>query len=237
MSSQLKSIIFAMIMCVICSFLLTAASAGLKSYQQRNIVMDRQKNILTAFNIINDQQSISTERIETLYNQKIKKLWVDANGRISDSSRQATVQLPIYLDLDNQHVQAYVVPIDTRGLWGAIHGYLAVENDGSTIRGFTVYQHTETPGLGGEIESRWFRKNFQGKKIVNPEGKFVSISIAKGRVEDAIPKPQQPNYVDGISGATLTGKFLSSGFKEILKTYEPVAIEFRQKNPRYLRVN
>jgi Na+-transporting NADH:ubiquinone oxidoreductase subunit C len=49
-------------------------------------------------------------------------------------------------------------------------------------------------------------------------------------------EPRQVNYVDGISGATMTGKFLTSGLKEILQEYEPVAIQFRHKNPSYLRV-
>jgi Na+-transporting NADH:ubiquinone oxidoreductase subunit C len=129
-----------------------------------------------------------------------------------------------------------VVPVDTRGLWGAIHGYLAIDNDGVTIRGFTVYKHSETPGLGGEIESRWFRKNFQGKKITDQQGDFVSIRIAKGKADEVVPPAQRPNTVDGISGATLTGKFLSAGLKEILQDYEPVAIEFRHKESRYLRV-
>jgi Na+-transporting NADH:ubiquinone oxidoreductase subunit C len=34
--------------------------------------------------------------------------------------------------------------------------------------------------------------------------------------------------VDGISGATLTGKFLSEGLKDILLDYEPVSVQFRQ---------
>ncbi len=237
MSSPRKSIFFAMILCIVCSLLLTAANSGLKTFQQRNMQVDRQKNILEAFNIVGDQQRVSFERVGALYNQYIKTVWIDAQGRISRSALQPAGDLPLYIYLDHQQVQAYAVPIDTRGLWGEIRGYLAIENDGTTIRGFTVYQQTETPGLGAEIESRWFRKNFQGKKIVTQEGNFASIHIAKGRVQDTIPGPQQPNYVDGISGATLTGKFLSSGFKEILKAYEPVAIEFRHRNPRYLRVN
>ena len=128
-----------------------------------------------------------------------------------------------------------MVPIDSRGLWGKIHGYMAIENDGATIRGFTVYKHQETPGLGGEIESRWFRKNFKGKKIVDTNGDFVSVKIAKGSAEGAVAAKRQINYVDGISGATMTGKFLSEGMKQVLKEYEPVAVQFRQKNKRYLR--
>lgn len=237
MSSHLKSILFACALCVVCSLLLTAASTGLKSYQQRNVVLDRQKNILKAFNIIDDQGKTTPEEIENRYTQNIQSLWIDSDGRITPASQRQAGHMPIYVHVDNQQIQAYAVPVDTRGLWGEIHGYLAIEKDGATIRGFTVYQHAETPGLGGEIESRWFRKNFQGKKIVNLEGSFVSIGIAKGQVKDVIPGHQQPNFVDGISGATLTGRFLSSGLKEILQDYEPVAIQFRHKNPRYLRVN
>jgi Na+-transporting NADH:ubiquinone oxidoreductase subunit C len=237
MSSQIKSILFAAILCLVCSVLLTAASTGLKSFQQRNMAVDRQKNILKAVGIVQDDRKIDPDQIESLFQQKVKQLWVTAEGRIADTDESPEHRLPLYAQVDNGKVAAYVVPINTRGLWGKIHGYLAIENDGATIRGFTVYKHSETPGLGGEIESRWFRKNFKNKKIVNSRGSFVSIGIAKGAARDAVSKDRQINYVDGISGATLTGKFLSSGLKEILSDYEPMAIEFRQKNPRYLRVN
>jgi Na+-transporting NADH:ubiquinone oxidoreductase subunit C len=108
-------------------------------------------------------------------------------------------------------------------------GYLALKSDGSTVTGFTVYKHSETPGLGGEIEKRWFQKNFEGKKILDKAGGFVSISIAKGFLPESFPKDKLPNYVDGISGATLTGKFLTTGLKDVLQAYEPVSIKFRSQ--------
>jgi Na+-transporting NADH:ubiquinone oxidoreductase subunit C len=121
------------------------------------------------------------------------------------------------------------LPINTRGLWGKIFGYLAIERDGSTVAGFTVYKHSETPGLGGEIEKEWFQKNFEGKNILDRAGELVSISIAKGEIPESIPKEKRLNYVDGISGATLTGKFLTAGLKEVLLEYEPVSIQFRSR--------
>jgi Na+-transporting NADH:ubiquinone oxidoreductase subunit C len=217
--------------------LLTAASTGLKSFQQRNMAVDRQKNILLALGIITEDKAVTSEEIEQLYQKSVQSQWVNPQGLIVPSDQHSPGDLPLYTYIKDNAIQAYAVPVDTRGLWGAIHGYLAIENDGVTIRGFTVYKHSETPGLGGEIESRWFRTNFQGKKITDQQGQFVSIQIAKGKAEEVVPKPKQPNYVDGISGATLTGKFLSSGLKEILQDYEPVAIEFRQKQNRYLRGN
>jgi len=46
MSDQLKTILFAAATCLVCTISLTAASTGLKELQQKNIAMDRQKNIL-----------------------------------------------------------------------------------------------------------------------------------------------------------------------------------------------
>jgi Na+-transporting NADH:ubiquinone oxidoreductase subunit C len=187
MFGSLKSLVYAGALCMVCGLLLTAASNGLKPYQERNILIDRHRNILSAAGV-----------------------------------------LPIYLFLDGQNVQGYIVPIDTRGLWGPIQAYLAFDKDGATVKGFTVYQHAETPGLGGEIERKWFRDNWVGKKIVTRQGKFVSVGVAKGRVEDIIPKDKKEHYVDGISGATLTGKYLTAGLAETLRQYEPVAVKFRK---------
>ena len=236
MSSPIKSLMFAAILCVVCSVLLTAANTGLKPLQQRNMAVDRHKNILVALGLIQEGQTTASEQVEALYNENVKSLWVDRDGKILSDAQSVSNRLALYLYVKQGAVEAYVVPISTRGLWGEIQGYLAIDNDGATIRGFTVYKHQETPGLGGEIESRWFRKNFENKKIIDASGNFASIAIAKGAVQDVVPQPKRPNYVDGISGATMTGKFLTAGLKDILRKYEPVSIAFRHHNPRYLRV-
>jgi len=228
MSDTLKSIGFAVLTAVICSLLLTAAASGLKKYKLRNVAIDKQKNILRAVGLLDDQKSYDADAITKLYNENIECLWVAENGEIVAAEQRSPRDLPLCVYMQGEQLRAYVIPINTRGLWGKIHGYLALKNDGATIAGFTVYQHNETPGLGGEIETAWFQKNFQGKKIVSQAGDFISIKIAKGPVTQAIPKAQQVNYVDGISGATLTGKFLTTGFQTILSSYEPVSIRFRK---------
>jgi Na+-transporting NADH:ubiquinone oxidoreductase subunit C len=228
MPGYLRSIVFAIILCLVCSLLLTAASTGLRPYQQRNIAADRQRNILTAFNIVDETQDLGTEEIVRLYDQNIHRAWVDGDGRLIDETRQTPGDLPLYLYIQDGTIRAYGVPIQSRGLWGQINAYLAIEDDGSTVRGFTVFQHAETPGLGGEIETRWFRKQFEGKKLIDQQGQFVSVRIAKGNVEEGIPPEKRPNYVDGISGATLTGQFLSTGIADVLQNYEPLSAAFRR---------
>lgn len=232
MSDTLKSIGFAVLTAVVCSLLLTAAASGLKKITQRNVAVDMQKNILKSVGLLEADRRYAPAEIESLYSRNIRCLWVAGDGRIVEEGAHQPSDLPICLYTRDERVEAYIVPINTRGLWGRIHGYLALQNDGSTITGFTVYKHSETPGLGGEIESAWFQKNFIGKKIVDQAGNFVSIAIAKGVVGSQVPKERQRNYVDGISGATLTGKFLSAGFREILSGYEPVSIRFRRNQMR-----
>lgn len=230
MSASLKSLVFALILCLVCSLLLTAASSGLRPWQERNALIDRHRNVLRAAGLLEEGHSYPAADVERLYRERIRELQVDPVGRIlerTDSPKEAA-GLPIYLSLEGEEILGYIVPIDSRGLWGPIQGYLALERDGATVKGFAVYQHAETPGLGGEIEKRWFRDNWVGKKIVTREGQFVSVGIAKGRAEEAVAKEKQMNYVDGISGATLTGKYLAAGIKDTLSRYEPVSVKFRK---------
>ncbi|MDY6825337.1 MAG: NADH:ubiquinone reductase (Na(+)-transporting) subunit C [Thermodesulfobacteriota bacterium] len=229
MSDYMKSIVFALVLCLVCSVLLTSASVGLRPYQQRNLKVDRQKNILLAVGLIRAGKTYSPERITQLYDDHIRCLWISPAGNLMTPSAATKDALHVYLNITTeQTIKNYIIPINTRGLWGRIKGYLALEKDGETVAGFTVYKHSETPGLGGEIEKQWFQENFKGKKIVNQENEFVSVQIAKGKVEDNISKEKREHYVDGISGATLTGKYLSRGLESVLKTYEPVSVQFRQ---------
>jgi Na+-transporting NADH:ubiquinone oxidoreductase subunit C len=231
MSDHRKSFVAVGVLCVVCSMLITAASSGLRGYQLRNMNLDRQKNLLRSVGLIDDQKKYPAYEIESLYRKNIRSFYVGSDGRMIEVSAETEGQLPIYLYMPEDEIISYIVPIDARGLWGRIKGYLAIDSDGTTITGFTVYKHQETPGLGGEIERRWFQKNFEGKKIVDQEGSFVSVGIARGLVEDRVPADRQIHYVDGISGATLTGRYLEASLKDILMEYEPVSVRFRKQIP------
>ncbi len=227
-NTRFRVIRFALLLSVICSLLITAAANGLKNLQEENMALDKKVNILKAANILTGKKPPKDE-IDRLYNERIEQVMVEQSGRILEAGEKAgTDALSLYFYRTNGHIDGYILPINTRGLWGKIRGYLAFERDGQTVAGFSVFSHSETPGLGGEIESKWFQDNFKGKKILNSQDKFVSVGIAKGKAEN-LPAAFQENYVDGISGATLTGKYLSEGIKSTLERYEPLSITFRQK--------
>ncbi len=233
MSERMKSIVFAFILCLVCGTLLTAASTRLQPMQERNAQVDRKKNILKSVSLVKSDRSYDGAEIDRLYEDNIFQYYVDQDGAIVEpavaGNGEQSSLMTIYLVMDeNDQIRSYIIPVESRGLWGKIYGYLALQDDGSTIEGFTVYKHSETPGLGGEIENQWFQENFVGKRIVDHNNEFVSVSIAKGSASDKVPDKNLPNYVDGISGATLTGQYLSSGLRETLKEYEPVSLKFRQ---------
>jgi len=232
-NSKKNVIQFALMLSVICSLLISGAASGLKNLQQENIKLDKKINILKAANLIAENKKYPKKTIAKLYQDHIRELMVDQQGKPID--KKSSDAFHLYYYLNNNAINGYILPINTRGLWGKIQGYLAFKNDGQTVSGFSVFSHSETPGLGGEIESAWFRKNFKGKKILNSQNKFVSVGIAKGQVKN-LPKNLQEHYVDGISGATLTGQYLSEGIKATLEKYEPVSILFRQKNLKAMNI-
>lgn len=223
-ASKPNPLVFAAVLSVVCCLLLTAAATGLKRFQMENMEVDRQKNILRAAGILESDQPITRKAVKDLFQQKIETVTAAQDGTILETPGKQG--LPLFLYKEGQTIKAYIIPIESRGLWGKILGYIAFESDGETVAGFTVYSHSETPGLGGEIEKQWFGRNFIGKKIVNRNNEFVSVGIAKGSAA-SLPAEKQEHYVDGISGATLTGKYLSQGLKKNLEQYEPVSIRFR----------
>ncbi len=226
-ASQVKSVAFTAAVALVCSLLLTGAATGLKDRKLRNVAVDRQKNILKSVGLIDPEQALTVAQIEQRYRENIRCTAVDGTGTIVGSAEDPDT-MPVCFFVKDGQPAAYILPVASRGLWGKIHGYMAIENDGQTVAGFSVYSHNETPGLGGEIEKPWFQENFVGKKIVDSSGDFAPVAIAKGKVAEAIPEDRQANYVDGISGATLTGKYLTGGLQALLMQYEELSQRFRE---------
>lgn len=98
-------------------------------------------------------------------------------------------EFPLYLVNDSIRV----IPMQGKGLWGPIWGYIALAPDGKTVLGANFDHKSETPGLGGEITTEKFQSQFKGKQI-SDEGRYVPLEF------------------DAITGATKT----SNGVKEMI---------------------
>lgn len=222
-SNSVKTFSFALCMCLICSIALTTARVGLKDMQDRNMKIDKQKNVLKSLSLIQADKKYSSTDIEEIYETKIQLKYMSDTGLLINEEND----FPVYLVGTTENIERYAIPFKAYGLWSYIYGYIALEGDGNTIAGFTVYKNNETPGLGAEVEKDWYQNQFIGKKITDLEGKFVSIGSVKGKVKDVIAEDKQINYVDGISGATITADGVARDLKVQLSSYEPLALKLR----------
>lgn len=110
---------------------------------------------------------------------------------------------------EDDQLERYIFPVEGKGLWSTLYGFVALDPDGTTIRGLTFYQHGETPGLGGEIVNPSWKARWPGRKIFD-ENWQTKIRVIKGPA----PGPEEAPYeVDGLSGATIT----SNGVTNLLR--------------------
>ena len=82
--------------------------------------------------------------------------------------------------------------------------------------------------MGAEVDKDWFKNNFTGKKLIDDNGSLVSIEVVKGYVSNT--DPAGIHKVDGISGATITGKGVTTFLKSDLQKYEPYFAKIRKLN-------
>tara|TARA_B100000427_G_scaffold143811_1_gene119782 strand:+ start:10289 stop:10975 length:687 start_codon:yes stop_codon:yes gene_type:complete len=226
LSEAQKTFRFAILMCVFCSLALTAAAVGLKDRQDENKLIDRQKNILKALNLINSKVKYTGQDIKEAYSSNVKEYYLDSKGILTKEK----TDLAIFVVGESNNIKTYAVPFEAYGLWSWIKGYIALKGDGESIVGFTVYSHAETPGLGGECEKDWFQNQFIGKKITDINGKFVSIGVVKGKLSDkGFDEMKEKNYVDGMSGATITSKGIEDYLRKDLAAYETFSKRLRGK--------
>jgi Na+-transporting NADH:ubiquinone oxidoreductase subunit C len=114
----------------------------------------------------------------------------------------------------------YIVPLRGAGLWNAIWGYIALEEDKNTIKG-AVFDHVgETAGLGAEITQQWFQNRFLGEKVFDKQGNLVGINVSKTN-NDPKDLDKNDHEVDAISGATITGDGVTNMIIERLTHYLP----------------
>ena len=122
-------------------------------------------------------------------------------------------QLPVF-ECDINGEKKFILPVYGAGLWGPIWGYISVNADGTTVYGAYFSHQGETPGLGAEIATPHFSEQFKEKQLFK-DGEFKSIAVQK--------KGQKPlngeDYVDAISGGTITSKGVQSMLQSCLSCY------------------
>ncbi|SNT71011.1 Na(+)-translocating NADH-quinone reductase subunit C [Psychrobacter sp. LV10R520-6] len=236
-SNNMKTIRVALTLCLVCSVLVSAAAVGLKPAQIENARLDRNKNILVAAGMFDPDSDTNEDVAERFKNFDVEIVNLNKGNYLDDDAlkavgiadrntydvNQATKNQALSVDLgDNdpasigrkpKYAKVYVknddagqpemvvLPIQGYGLWGTIYGFLTLEGDMNTIKGISFYEHKETPGLGARIEEPKWRAMWQGIHSYDESGAVATGVATSGSKE---------NWVDGISGATLTSRGVSN---------------------------
>ncbi|WP_417662695.1 Na(+)-translocating NADH-quinone reductase subunit C [Pseudomonas sp.] len=242
MSSQKEStartLLVALLVCLVCSVFVAGAAIALKPAQQDNRLLDKQRSILAIAGLGNP--GMSGKEVKSLFDGRITAKIVDLQtGTFSDAKdplkyeplqgakdpsesvaltpEQDLAKLKrrerytiIYLVETDGKLDKVVLPIRGQGLWSTLYGFIALQADLDTVSGFGFYQHAETPGLGGEVDNPKWKGLWPGKTVYSDDGK-VAISVVKGGVDPKSPKAV--HQVDALAGATLT----SNGVDHLLK--------------------
>ncbi len=192
--------------------------------QIANENIDKMQQLLRTLNI-----EANVDEAQSAYNELITDAYLITNSgekingtdgktpedpafstELSDTTAQG---LPVY-EVSIEGKKVYILPMSGTGLWGSIWGYLAVEEDGSTIYGADFGHAGETPGLGAEIAERSFGLQFEGKELIK-EGTFRSIAVVKPGHSDS-----RRDYIDGISGGTITSQGVDKMLLNSVRKYE-----------------
>ena len=226
--SNAYTFLFATIMVLVVASSLALTASSLKELQNANVRKEKMQNILATIGIQSDR-----EKAQTLYKKYITaELSLTQAGTIDQEVNAFEIKLnnelkkpaseqrfPLY-EANVEGEIFYIVPLRGAGLWNAIWGYIALEEDKNTIKG-AVFDHTgETAGLGAEITQQWFQDRFLGEKVFDTDGNLVGINVSKTN-NDPKDLDKDDHEVDAISGATITGDGVTDMILERLTHYLP----------------
>lgn len=223
------TLIVALVVCVVCSLLVSGAAISLKERQDVNKALDIKKNLLLASGLITEDQA-TPEKIKAEFSSIESEIIELATGDIADeidpqtfdqrkAAKDNTMNKMIDTSMDsggikkrsqyatvykvtnNGQPQMYIFPVHGKGLWSTLYGFFALSSDLQTVQGIGFYEHAETPGLGGEVDNPQWKASWNGKKLFD-ENFEVSLEVIKGKVQ---PNDKNAAYkIDGMSGATIT---------------------------------
>lgn len=197
MKDNLKTLLFAVVLGLVCAGLLGGVSVFTAPYREANEKAEEVRNFLGAMNVP-VPPGTGAQELLGIFARNLKKRELGAltaYDYIPEGSASAT---PV----------AVAVPFEGMGLWAPIKGVIALKPDMRTIISVRFYKQEETPGLGGEISSERFLKQFVGKWLLTEEGQPCLKIVKPGT-------PRDEFGVDGITAATMTSDKVQEMLKQL----------------------
>lgn len=234
-------VIFILILTASVAVMLTGLREATKSQAELNEDIFNKRAILKAVerHLPDGQQvdDLSDEDVINIFQEKVQQVAIDREGNVLEDVKAEGIdmkkekkkspeeqRLPLFV-YNQAGSTFYILSIRGNGLWDEIWGNIALESDLNTITGASFDHQAETPGLGAEIKDNpAFPRQFEGKKIYDESGDYVSVTVKKGGAEDG-----NPHQVDGITGATVTSDGVTKMLYNGIKNYQPYLEDLKEK--------
>lgn len=222
-----NTLLVAITLSLVCSVLVASTAILLKPMQQRNEDLYRQQIILDVAGLYaagGDIDSLfagietrmidletgrysdaaSAEDFDAIAAAKDAELGIEIPAEQDTAGLRRRARLsPVYLVRNENELSQIILPVYGPGLWSTMRGFLSLGPNGSTVHGLRFYEHAETPGLGDQIDKAEWRDRWIGKQVFG-SGDEPLIEVVRGSVDKN--SNEAVHQVDGISGATLTGR-------------------------------
>jgi Na+-transporting NADH:ubiquinone oxidoreductase subunit C len=219
-----KTLLVALGVSLVCSVVVAAAAVGLRPRQAENELRFQQRNILAAAGLYDPGRDVGEqfEQIEVRivdlatgeYIEDLDPNDYDAQAALRNPAQSDALDksvdianikrreryAKVYLLRDGDEIESIILPIRGYGLWSTMYGFIALEADGNTVSGLSFYEHGETPGLGDKIEDPRWLGLWPGKKVYDADGE-PQLQVIRGQAA-----ADDPHSIDGMAGATLTGR-------------------------------
>ena len=228
--SNTYTFLFSSVMVIIVATLLSLAATILQPLQSRNLEIEKKRSMLESIGVPADKENAGE-----LYEKYIRDSFVlnnkgeavpgiDAFNVMLRAEQKKPLEqqyLPVFTAFPADGERVIILPVEGKGLWGPIWGYISLRSDMNTIYGVKFDHKAETPGLGAEINTAPFESMFRDKRLYDGE-KFVSVKVIKGGTT-----PDNPHGVDAISGGTITSKALEEMLADCLGKYNDYLLKNR----------
>lgn len=220
-----KTLVVALALSLVCSMLVSVSAVVLRPLQIENATIDRQRNILAAAGLLDEDTDVADvfSKIEArVVDLESGQFSADVDAASFDQRRAArdpamSIALPreqdiagvsrraryatVYIVKDGDAVEKIVLPIHGYGLWSTLYGFIALESDLDTVVGLKYYEHSETAGLGAEVDNLAWLSKWKGRRVFDESGAPV-LRVVKGA--STATGDAALHEVDGLAGATLT---------------------------------
>lgn len=223
------TIVFAVALVVVVGSLLAFFANFTKELRITNDKVKSQIDILNSMGV-----DATRANAQDLFTQYIKEQYViegttatlndeayliDVKKEQNAAKEGKTQRLPLFV-AENEGKKIYILPVRGNGLWDAIWGYIALNDNLKTINGVYFDHKGETPGLGANITESYFKDDFKGEHLYDASGNFKGVEISKSN-GDPTNIDKKDNEVDAISGSTITGNGVGAMIKSGIKLYLP----------------